>query len=65
MSKTRKSLPMTLKPQQNQSQLSLSATAVLDIDASADGSSAAALPKFRMVAYTGGPMRELLAGDTP
>ncbi|AMV35240.1 hypothetical protein VN12_24155 [Pirellula sp. SH-Sr6A] len=57
MSKTRKSLPMTLKPQHNQSQLSLSATAVLDIDASADGSSAAALPKFRMVAYTGGPMR--------
>jgi hypothetical protein len=48
---------MTLKPQQNQSQLSISATAVFDIDAAADGSSAAALPKFRMVAYTGGPMR--------
>ncbi len=36
MSKTRKSQPMTLKPQQNQSQLSLSASAILDIDASAD-----------------------------
>jgi hypothetical protein len=48
---------MTLKPQQTQSQLSISATAVFDIDASADGSTPAALPKFRMVAYTGGPMR--------
>jgi hypothetical protein len=48
---------MTLKPQQNQSQLSISATAVFDIDAAADGSTATALPKFRMVAYTGGPMR--------
>ena len=57
MSKTRKSQPMTLKPQQTQSQLSISATAVFDIDASADGSTPAALPKFRMVAYTGGPMR--------
>jgi hypothetical protein len=57
MSKTKRSQPMTLKPQQNQSQLSISATAVFDIDAAADGSSAAALPKFRMVAYTGGPMR--------
>ena len=57
MSKTRKSQPMTLKPEPNQNQLSISATAVFDIDAAADGSSAAALPKFRMVAYTGGPMR--------
>ena len=57
MSKTKRSLPMTLKPQQNQSQLSISATAVFDIDAAVDGSSAASLPKFRMVAYTGGPMR--------
>ena len=57
MSKTRKSPPMTLKPQHNQSQLSISATAVFDIDATADGSTAPALPKFRMVAYTGGPMR--------
>ena len=48
---------MTLKPQQNQSQLSISATAVINIDAAADGSAAASLPKFRMVAYTGGPMR--------
>jgi phage major head subunit gpT-like protein len=48
---------MTLKPEPNQNQLSISATAVFDIDAAADGSSAAALPKFRMVAYTGGPMR--------
>lgn len=57
MSKTRKSQPMTLKPEPNQNQLSISATAVFDIDAAADGSTAAALPKFRMVAYTGGPMR--------
>lgn len=57
MSKTRNSQPMTLKPEPNQNQLSISATAVFDIDAAADGSTAAALPKFRMVAYTGGPMR--------
>ncbi len=53
MSKTRKSPPMTHKPQQQQSQLSISATAVFDIDASADGSNATSLPRFRMVAYTG------------
>jgi hypothetical protein len=36
--------------------LSLSATAVIDVDAAGDGA-AQSLPKFRMVAYTGGPMR--------
>jgi hypothetical protein len=36
--------------------LSFTANAVIDIDAAAEGS-ATALPRFRMVAYTGGPMR--------
>lgn len=37
--------------------LSLRAAAVIDIDAAAGNEGAAPLPKFRMVAYTGGPMR--------
>ncbi len=57
MFKTRKSPPMMLKPQEQQSQLCITATAMLDIDASADGSASGVLPRFRMVAYTGGPMR--------
>lgn len=36
--------------------LSFTANAVIDIDAAAEGSSSP-LPRFRMVAYTGGPMR--------
>ncbi len=36
--------------------LNLTATAVIDIDA-AEGAQPAGLPRFRMVAYTGGPMR--------
>ncbi|MFN6205629.1 MAG: hypothetical protein ACK49R_04210, partial [Planctomycetota bacterium] len=36
--------------------LSFTANAVIDIDAAAEGS-ATSLPRFRMVAYTGGPMR--------
>jgi hypothetical protein len=36
--------------------LSLAATAMIDVDAAAE-SGGQALPKFRMVAYTGGPMR--------
>jgi len=36
--------------------LSLTATAVIDLDAAADGQTPA-LPRFRMVAYTGQPMR--------
>jgi hypothetical protein len=36
-------------------QVNLAATAVLDLDAGAEGASL--LPRFRMVAYTGGPMR--------
>src|SRR5690606_12163308 len=37
--------------------LSLTAAAVIDIDAAAGNEGAASLPKFRMVAYTGGAMR--------
>jgi hypothetical protein len=37
--------------------LALTATAVIDVDAAASGDGATALPRFRMVAYTGGPMR--------
>ena len=57
MYKTRKSLPMMHKPQEQQRQVCITATAMLDIDASSDGSASGALPRFRMVAYTGGPMR--------
>jgi hypothetical protein len=37
--------------------LALTASAVIDMEAAADGTTPAALPRFRMVAYTGGPMR--------
>lgn len=35
----------------------MSATAVIDIDAAAGDEGSGSLPRFRMVAYTGGPMR--------
>jgi len=56
MSKTMKS-PSAIKAEENRNQLRLSATAVIDVDASADGTSSGVLPRFRMVAYTGGQMR--------
>jgi hypothetical protein len=56
MSKTMKS-PSAIKADENRNQLRLNATAVIDVDASADGTSGSALPRFRMVAYTGGQMR--------
>jgi hypothetical protein len=37
--------------------LSLTAQAVIDIDAAADDGTGQSLPRFRMVAYTGNPMR--------
>jgi len=37
--------------------LSLLASAVIDIDAAVEGAQPAGLPRFRMVAYTGAPMR--------
>ena len=37
--------------------LSLTASAVIEVQAAADANSPAPLPRFRMVAYTGGPMR--------
>jgi len=37
--------------------LSLTAQAIIDIDAAADDGTGQSLPRFRMVAYTGGPMR--------
>ncbi len=49
------SLP-TSAPSEGQRMLQFSATASLELLA-ADGSDARALPRFRMVAYTGGPMR--------
>jgi hypothetical protein len=57
MSKTRKSQPMTHSEKENHNHLNINATAVIDIDASADGNSNAILPRFRMVAYTGGQMQ--------
>ncbi|MBU6240028.1 MAG: hypothetical protein KGQ51_19615 [Planctomycetes bacterium] len=48
---------MMHKPQEQQCQVCITATAMLDIDASSDGSASGTLPRFRMVAYTGGPMR--------
>ena len=56
MSKTMKS-PSAIKAEENRNQLRLSATAVIDVDASAEGTSSGVLPRFRMVAYTGGQMR--------
>ena len=38
-------------------QLSLTASAVIEVEAAASEEGIAALPRFRMVAYTGGPMR--------
>jgi len=49
--------PSAIKAEENRNQLRLSATAVIDVDASADGTSSGVLPRFRMVAYTGGQMR--------
>ncbi len=37
--------------------LNLTATAVIDAEAAGDGVTPAPLPRFKMVAYTGGPMR--------
>src|SRR4051812_29940971 len=37
--------------------LNITATAVFDVESAADGSQSAGLPRFRMVAYTGTPMR--------
>ncbi|MEX0715432.1 MAG: hypothetical protein WD066_02540 [Planctomycetaceae bacterium] len=37
--------------------LNLTATAEIELEAAADGGGAAPLPRFQMVAYTGGPMR--------
>jgi len=49
--------PSAIKAEENRNQLRLSATAVIDVDASAEGTSSGVLPRFRMVAYTGGQMR--------
>jgi hypothetical protein len=57
MSKKKISQPMTLNPQENRNQLNINATAMIDVDASAEGTSTGVLPRFRMVAYTGGQMR--------
>ena len=57
MSKKKMSQPMTLNPLENRNQLNINATAMIDVDASADGTSTGVLPRFRMVAYTGGQMR--------
>ncbi|HMP07601.1 MAG TPA: hypothetical protein PJ982_14725, partial [Lacipirellulaceae bacterium] len=49
----KQSLPAT--PEALPKTLELSASAVFDLEAAGDGG--ASLPRFRMVAYTGGPMR--------
>ena len=57
MKATKKSLPATLDAAMVPASLHLTATAIIDLDALADGASGPALPRFHMVAYTGGPMR--------
>ena len=42
-------------PPETPQSLTLTANAQFDLEAASDG--AASLPRFRMVAYTGGPMR--------
>lgn len=49
-------MPAKTEPAAPPKSLALTATAVIDVDAAA-GDGAAPLPRFRMVAYTGGPMR--------
>jgi hypothetical protein len=57
-------MTLTMKPPTTKSdsfvtpaRLSLTAQAIIDIDAAADDGTGQSLPRFRMVAYTGGPMR--------
>lgn len=57
MKPTGKTQPPRPEPSAPQPQLDLTATAVIDLGGAADGSAGGALPKFRMIAYTGGPMR--------
>jgi hypothetical protein len=50
--------PAPVPPEQKApTKLSLTATATIDVEAAADGNSPSALPRFRMLAYTGAPMR--------
>jgi hypothetical protein len=56
MKPTRKPQLPKIEPILAPTSLSFTADAVIDIDAEADGASNM-LPRFRMVAYTGGPMR--------
>jgi hypothetical protein len=49
--------PVPLEAPRVPSTLQLTATAVIDLASAAEAGSASALPRFRMVAYTGAPMR--------
>lgn len=49
--------PATPEPERLPTKLSLTANAVIDMEAAVDGATSTALPRFRMVAYSGGPMR--------
>ena len=56
MKQTKRRLPATVESAAVPTLLSFVASATVDVEAAADGASAS-LPRFRMVAYTGGPMR--------
>jgi hypothetical protein len=57
MTRSTKRPPAMPEPVSTPTLLALTASAVIDMEAAADGTTPAALPRFRMVAYTGGPMR--------
>lgn len=54
---TKKSQPTDPDQPATPTSLNFTANAVIDIDASAAGESGSALPRFKMLAYTGAPMR--------
>jgi hypothetical protein len=56
MPKIKKPTSLTNSQANEPTKLNFTAEATIDIDASAEGTSGA-LPRFKMVAYTGGPMR--------
>jgi hypothetical protein len=48
---------LMIEPQPSPAPLSLQGTTEFELEAAGEASGASALPRFRMVAYTGGPMR--------
>lgn len=57
MPTTKNSRPATPESRNLPTTLRLTATAQIDLEAAGEAGQTAALPRFRMVAYTGGPMR--------